>query len=119
MDGRQLFGGAVLALVFLDEVLALVALGVWGAGRSPGWLWAAAVPLVAAALWGAFASPKAPWGGAVARPATKLVVLGGAAVALAAAGHPVLAAAFAAFSLAVNGAAQLPSVRGMAVAGGA
>jgi hypothetical protein len=107
----RVLGAGVLALVFVDELLALVALGVWGAQEPPRWLWSWLAPLVALTLWGLFASPKAPRGDPVARPLVKVVVLGGAAVALWAAGHPAAGSTFAVFSIAVNGAAQLPFAR--------
>jgi hypothetical protein len=54
------FAWTVLALVFLDEVLALVALGVWGADAGGAWL-AVLAPALGVALWWAFASPNATW----------------------------------------------------------
>ena len=52
-----------LALRFLLEVSALVAMGVWGWQYGEGWLrfvLAVGVPLVAAAIWGTFAVPDDP-----------------------------------------------------------
>jgi hypothetical protein len=103
-------GWSVLSLVFLDEVLAVVALG--DVGRHVAG-WAMAVPLVvlAVAAWWAFASPKAPYGGPLARPVVKVLVFGAACTGLAWAGHTGAAVALLVFSVVVNAAAALPSVR--------
>jgi hypothetical protein len=69
------FAWTVLALVFLDEVLAVVALGVWGFDEGGAWLGVLA-PVAGVALWWTFASPKAPYGGSVTRPAVKVLVFG-------------------------------------------
>jgi Protein of unknown function (DUF2568) len=100
----------VLALVFLDEVLAVVALGVWGFDAGGAWL-AVLAPVVGVTLWWAFASPKAPYGGPVARPAVKVLVFGAATWGLWAAGHPGAALALLVFSIVINAAAELPIVR--------
>lgn len=90
-----------LAVAFLVEIAALVALGYWGfhvGGSTLGrWVLGLGIPAVTAVLWGLFAAPKArytlsPW----ARLGVKALVFGAAIVALAAAGHPVLATVFAA-----------------------
>jgi hypothetical protein len=92
-----------LLVRFLLELSALAALGYWGYGATSGALrWALAIgaSLAFAALWGLFVSPKAKV--VVPRPARfaiELALLGAAAVALAAAGQPVLAAVFAALVL--------------------
>ena len=88
------FGWLVLALVFVDEVLAAVAAGVWGAyaGGPP---LAVLMPVVVVAVWWAFASPKAPRGGPVVRPVVKVLVFGLAVAGLWAAGHDGWAVAFA------------------------
>lgn len=111
-------GWAVLTLVFLDEVLAVAAIGVWGwhAGGSSVVAsvgLAVALPLAATALWAVFASPKARHGGPVLRPAVKVLVFGLACLGLWDAGHPGWALALLVFSVAVNAAAQLPSVRAL------
>jgi Protein of unknown function (DUF2568) len=52
-----------LALRFMLEVSALVAMGVWGWQRGSGWgqyALAIGVPLAAAFVWGAFAVPNDP-----------------------------------------------------------
>jgi Protein of unknown function (DUF2568) len=89
--------GLNLGLRFLLEVCALVALGYggWHAG-GPVWLrlgLAVVLPLTAAIIWGRWVAPKA------SRPlpdprrlVPEWVVFGGATVALAATGHPLLAA---------------------------
>jgi hypothetical protein len=52
-----------LTIRFLLEVLALVALGVWGWQQQTGWLrlvLAFGLPVLAAAVWGTFAVPNDP-----------------------------------------------------------
>ncbi|WP_372594251.1 YrdB family protein [Actinotalea sp.] len=92
--------GANLAARFLLEIAALVALAYWGLRLPAPMVWRVVAglgaPLAAAALWGAFASPWA----AIALPgpavvAVQVLVLGAAVVALARAGRPGLATAFA------------------------
>ena len=107
-------GWTVLALVFLDEILAVTALGVFGWSSSPGRLMVWLLPLLGVLTWWLFASPKAPYGGPVVRPVVKVLVFGLASLALFAAGHLVLAAALLMFSVVVNGLAQLPSIRSLA-----
>lgn len=105
-------GWLLLFFVFVDEVLAAVAVGIGG-----HWLLgiAGAVlgPVLVVAAWWTFASPKAPYGGPVARPIVKVLVFGAATLALWGAGHPGWAVALLVFSVAVNGLAQLPSVRAL------
>lgn len=103
-------GWLVLALVFVDEVLAAVAMGVAGHAwlGVPG---AVLGPTLVVALWATFASPRAPRGGPVVRPAVKVLVFGSATVGLWLAGQPGWAVALLAFSVAVNGLAQLRFVR--------
>jgi Protein of unknown function (DUF2568) len=98
----------VLTLVFADELLALVAFGVWGQHRAAWWL-AVLAPAVAILAWWLFAAPKAPYG-RFARLPVKLVVFGLAAWALWDAGYPGWSLAFMVLSVVVNGLAQLPSV---------
>ena len=105
-------GWLVLALVFLDEVLAAVAAGVGGA-HAGGIVLAVLAPVVVVGVWWAFASPKARWGGPVARPLVKVLVFGLASAGLWAAGHPSAAVALLVFSVVVNALAQLPSVRAL------
>ena len=103
-------GWVVLALVFVDEVLAVVAVGVAGHTWA-GVAGAVVAPVVAVAVWWTFASPKAPLGGPVVRPVAKVVVFGAACAGLWLAGHPGWAAALLVFSVVVNGLAQLRFVR--------
>lgn len=114
---RAGIGWLLLTLVFVDEVLAAVAVGI-GGHDAVGWPGAVLGPALVVAAWWAFASPRAPYGGPVVRPAVKVLVFGIATIALWDAGHPGGAAAFFVFSAAVNGLAQLPSVRRLAVDGG-
>ncbi len=109
------FGWLVLALVFVDELLAMIAFGVWGWETSPRWLLVWLLPLIAMAAWFLLASPKARYGGRVVRPVTKVVVFGLACLALWDAGHPTWALALLAFSVVVNALAQIPSIRDLAV----
>lgn len=105
-------GWVVLALVFVDEVLAAAAAAVWGhdVGGVP---LALAMPLVVVAVWWGFASPKAPRGGPVVRPVTKVLVFGLTGAGLWAAGHHGWAVTFVVFSVVVNALAQLPRVRAL------
>lgn len=105
-------GWFVLALVFLDEVLAAVAAAVWGS-YAGGWPLAVLAPVVVVAVWWAFASPRARWGGPVVRPVVKVLVFGLASLGLWLAGHHTWAVALLVFSVVVNGLAQLPSIRGL------
>jgi Protein of unknown function (DUF2568) len=95
--------GVVLAARFGLEIGALVALGYWGFTTGDGTVTKIVLglgaPLLAAVLWGLFASPKARFEDEVLRAIVELVVFGGAALALAAAGRPVLAIAFAVIAL--------------------
>jgi hypothetical protein len=108
------FAWIVLAAVFVDELLAMAALGVWGWQSDPRWLLVWALPLLAMLLWWGLASPKARYGGPVVRPVVKALVFGVASLALWAAGHPQWALALLVFSVVVNGLAQLPGVRAVA-----
>ena len=103
-------GWLVLALVFLDEVLALAALGYWGWHQDPAWLWVWLLPLAGMLAWFLFASPRARWGHPLGRPLVKLLVFGAATVALWDTGHPTEAGAFLVFSITVNALAQIPAI---------
>ncbi len=90
-----------LALRFLLELCMLAALGYWGIQIGQGTLAKIAlgvgVPLLVAVVWGVFCAPKAAkrlQGPAL--PLAELVLLGAAALALYATGHPALAGTFAA-----------------------
>lgn len=106
------FGWLVLALVFVDELLAAAAAAVWG-NSVGGVLLAIVMPLVVVAVWWTFASPRAPLGGPLVRPVTKVLVFGLASLGLWAAGHHGWAVAFLVFSVVVNGLAQLPSIQAL------
>ncbi|MDF1606380.1 YrdB family protein [Nocardioides sp. YIM 152315] len=104
------FGWLVLLLVFVDEVLAMAAFGVWGWQQDARWLLVWLLPVVACAAWFLFASPKAQYGGPLRRPLVKVAVFGLASLALWDAGHPGWAAALLAFSVVVNALAQIPAI---------
>ena len=107
-------GWTVLALVFLDELLAIGAAAVWGA-HTGGALLAIAAGLAVVLVWFLFASPKARFGGPVVRPVVKVLVFTLASLGLWVAGHHTLALWFLAFSAVVNALAQLPTVRELTV----
>jgi hypothetical protein len=106
-----IFGWTVLTLVFLDELLAMAAFGVWGWHQEPRWLLVWLLPLVAMTVWFLHASPKAPYGGAAVSPVAKIVVIGLACAALWDSGHDDWAVALLVFSVVVNTLALLPSIR--------
>jgi hypothetical protein len=87
---------ANLALRFLLELCALVALGYWGFKAGGGLITKLALgigsPLLAAVVWGTFLAPRAavPTPGLL-RLVLELGVFGAAAAALYAAGRPALA----------------------------
>jgi hypothetical protein len=89
------WAGATLA--FAAELGSLVALGFWGfslpAGTGVRVLAGIGVPLVAIALWGLFAAPHAVHPGTALAVCTKVLVEGGAVLALVGTGHPRLAIA--------------------------
>jgi hypothetical protein len=107
-------GWTVLALVFVDELLAMAAFGMWGWESSPRWLLVWLLPLVAMFLWWLFGSPKAPYGGPVRRPVVKVLVFGLACLALWDIDRPEWAIALLVFSVVVNALAQIPSIRRLA-----
>jgi Protein of unknown function (DUF2568) len=107
-------GWWVLGLVFLDELLAVAAFGVWGWAHDPRWLLVWLLPLVAVTAWFLFASPKATYGGRVRRPLAKVLVFGLASLALWDVGHPGWALALLVFSVVVNGLAMIPAVAALA-----
>jgi hypothetical protein len=105
-----ILGWTVLALVFLDELLAIAAAAVWGNHVANAWL-AVALALLTVLVWFLFASPKARFGGPVVRPVTKVLVFTLTAAGLWESGQHALAVAFFVFSAVINGLAQLPSVK--------
>lgn len=90
-----MLGAAALTVRFLLELAMLVALA-W-AGWQVNVVLAVAAPAVAAAVWGMFVAPKARYPlPLVQRLGVEAVLFGAAIAALALAGHPWLALAFAA-----------------------
>jgi hypothetical protein len=110
-------GWTVLALVFLDELLALAALAFWGDHVS-GIALAVGAPVAWIVAWYLFASPTARFGGGIVKPAVKVLAFGLPCLALWAAGDPAVAAALLIFSAAVNGLAQLPTIRALQASSG-
>lgn len=110
-------GWSVLALVFADELAAMAAYGVtgWHLGGALRWLLAVVLALAGMTVWSLFASPKATYGGPLRRPVAKIVVFGLASLLLWRIGHGEWALALLVFSVVVNGLAQLPGVRGLAL----
>jgi hypothetical protein len=109
--GVPAFGWTVLALVFLDELLAMAGLGVYGWSTSARLILVWLLPLLGMLAWFLFASPKARFGSHVVRPVVKVLVFGLASLGLWAAGHHSLAVALVVFSAAVNGLAMIPAIR--------
>ena len=96
----ELVKGANLALRFLLELCALVALGYWGFATASGAMAKVALgigaPLVAAVVWGVFVAPRAPVGlPGVVVLLLQVLVFGSAAAGLVATGHRTLALVFA------------------------
>jgi uncharacterized protein DUF2568 len=108
----RVIGWIVLSLVFVNELLAVAAAAVWGE-HVGGPLLAVLLPLVVIGFWATFASPKAPYGGPVLRPVVKVAVFTGVTLGLWSTGHGGWAVALFAYSVVVNAAAQLPSVRAL------
>ncbi|MEZ0577158.1 YrdB family protein [Nocardioides sp. MH1] len=106
-----IFGWTVLGLVFVDELLAMAAFGVWGWDHDPRWLLVWALPAIAMAGWFFMASPQARYGGPVTRPVAKAGVFTLATLALWDSGHETWAWMFLVFSVVVNALALLPTVR--------
>jgi Protein of unknown function (DUF2568) len=106
------FGWTVLALVFVDELLAVAALAVWG-NHAAGVALAVGAAVAGVIAWFLFASPRARFGGRIIRPAVKVIVFGLASLGLWAAGHAALAVGLLIFSAAINALAQLPKIRAL------
>jgi Protein of unknown function (DUF2568) len=105
----------VLMLVFLDEVAAMAAFGVWGWDvGDPSALWVVVLPLTAMVAWWSFASPKARYGSGGRREVTKVAVFALASLALWDAGHHGWAVALLVVSVVVNTMAVHPLVREVA-----
>lgn len=96
---RELWTWTNLTLLFVLELMAFTALGVWG------WKFfdvtavkviaAVGVPLVAVVAWGLFAAPRATFDIPALALVTKVAVFGGAAVGLWAVGWRTAAVVFA------------------------
>ena len=102
-DAQPRLKSANLLLRFLLELTALAALAYWGYTTASGalrWLLAIGAPVTLAVVWGLCVSPKAkivvP---RIAQLAVEFVLLGAAALALAASGQPALAVVFGALVL--------------------
>ena len=108
------FGWIVLALVFVDELLAMAGLAVYGWSTSARWLLVWLLPLLGMLAWFLFASPKARFGSSVMRPVVKVLVFGLASLGLWAAGHHTAGVALLVFSVVVNGLAMIPAIRDLA-----
>jgi hypothetical protein len=105
----------VLALVFVDELAAMVAFGVWGwQVGSPRVVLVVVLPLVAMVAWSLFASPKARYGDQGRREVVKVVVFGLASLALWSAGHHGWAVALLGFSVVINTVAMHSRIREVA-----
>lgn len=101
----------VLGLVFADELLACAAAAVVGRALPAPWLFVWLLPVSVVVVWFLYASPKARYGGPVVRPVVKVLVFGSTSLGLWVVGHETAAIVFLAFSVAVNGLAQLRFVR--------
>lgn len=112
-------GWCVLALVFLDEVVALVAFAWWGYEQDPWWVWVWLLPVLGMQAWFWFASPKARYATPVLRPLVKVLVFGLATLAFWDLGHPTEAIGFLVFSIVVNALAQVPAIASLAHVDGA
>ena len=106
MTGRtSAFVGANLALRFAVELAALAALAVWGAqatsSTAANVALAIAAPVAAAAVWAIWSAPRAPrrlHGRALVL--LELAILAGSGIALAGAGHVILACVLVAIAVA-------------------
>lgn len=103
-------GWVVLAVVFIDEILAVTAAVIFGeyAGGIP---LAIGLGVATIVVWWAFASPKAPLGGPVVRPAVKVLVLASTSLGVWIAGHEPWAVGFFVCSILVNVIAMHPDIR--------
>ncbi len=91
--------GVSLAVQFAAELVVLAALAVWGYGAVDGagrYALMVAAPAVAAVVWGVFGAPRGPRHlTGLGRRILQVGFFGAGALALAGAGHPLAAAAFA------------------------
>lgn len=94
----DIWQGANLALAFLLELVAFTALGLLGArhGHGPArkLVYGIAAAVVAMTVWGLFAAPQATFAIPAMAALVKVLVFGGAAVALHRLGHPRAAVIF-------------------------
>jgi hypothetical protein len=105
------FAWGVLSLVFVDELLAMAALGVWGwQVGTPRVVLVVLLPLLAMTAWWLFASPQARLGSGGRRPLVKVLVFGLASWGLWDAGHHGWAVVLLVFSVVVNALALVPRV---------
>lgn len=91
--------GINLALRFLLEVAALIAVGYWGfqTGKGPffKFLLGLGAPIMIAVVWGMYGSPAAPYPvQGILRLLLEFLIFGLAALTLYFAGHPTLAVLF-------------------------
>jgi hypothetical protein len=112
-----LLGWCVLALVLVDEVMALIAFAPWGYEQDPWWVWVWLLPVAGMQAWFWFASPRARFGQPVLRALVKLLVFGLATLALWDLGYPTGAMGFLVFSFTVIALAQTPLAASLAGAG--
>jgi hypothetical protein len=109
------FAWGVLGLVFLDELLAMAAFGIWGwQVGSPRWLLVVVLPLLAMTAWWLFASPRARFGSGGRREVVKVLVFGLASWSLWDAGHHGWAIGLLVLSVVVNAVALMPQVAAVA-----
>jgi hypothetical protein len=90
---------ANLTVAFLLEVVAIVALGIWGwhvgGNRAVQVLFAVGLPVIAIVLWGLFAARRPRYDVPSAALVVKVLVLGGCALALWASGYHMFAIVYA------------------------
>jgi hypothetical protein len=105
------WGWTVLTLLFVVEVVAWAAYGVWGWQHDPRWLLVWLLPLAVVTVWGTCASPKARYGGRVVTPVVKVAVFAGATLALYDGAGLGWAAGFLVVTVVLHALARLPAVR--------
>ena len=112
-----MYKASMLLLLFLLEIVAIVALAWWGFTVDAA-TWARVVlglgaPATAVLLWGLFAAPRARIKvSSTAVVAVKILVYGAATLAIAATGHIALAVAFLGLVLLVTGLIRLGRLDG-------
>ncbi|GAA4432031.1 hypothetical protein GCM10023169_37280 [Georgenia halophila] len=108
-----ILGWVVLTVLFVAELAAMAAFGVWGWQQEPRWLLVWVLPVAAAVAWYFFAAPRAPYGGHGVRPAVKVGVFGLAVLALHGAGHTGWAVVLGVTAVVVHLLALLPGIRAL------